>query len=99
MNSLIPTKIEKLIYTKHARLEQFREEKGIIEFTPKAFYKVGCKSCNPERDGTFRAVYIYDDRKDLHLIINPVTHEVVTNFIKFCNNKGIYKGRFRFTRQ
>jgi len=94
---MIPLKIEKLIYTKHAKLEQYREEKGIIEFTPKAFFKAGCKSCNLERNGAFRAVYIYDDRKDLHLIIDPLTNEVLTNFIKFCNNKGVYRGRFRIS--
>lgn len=95
---MIPIKIDKLIYTKHALHERCKEMKGFIEFVPKAFYKTGCKSCNEERGGLFRAVYIYDDNKDLHLIIDPINGEVVTNFIKFSNNKGVYRGRFRFVR-
>lgn len=95
---MIPIKIEKLIYTKHAKLEQFRDEKGLILFTPKSFYRVGCKSCVEQADGILRVVYIYDDRRDLHLIIDPVTQEVITNYIKFADNKGVFKGRFRIIR-
>ena len=95
---MIPIKIQNLIYTKHARLEQFRDEKGLILFTPKSFYKAGCKSCIEQNDGILRVVYIYDDKRDLYLIIDPITQEVITNYIKFSDNRGIYRGRFRITR-
>lgn len=93
---MIPEKILGLEYSKHAIRERIFDEKGCIEQVPKDFYKAGCKSVvfQPEAK-TLKVVYIYDDKNDLVLVIDPSTKKVITNYLKRNNNLNVWKGRFR----
>ncbi len=96
----IPSHIPKLTYTKHALAERCKEPRGFIAAAPMAFYRVGCKDCwELDKPNLFRAVYVYDDLRDLHLVIDATNSTVITNYLKPANNKGVYKGRFRIGHQ
>jgi hypothetical protein len=84
-----------LEYSKHAIRERIFEKRGTIEHVPKHFVRSGCKNVLPGNNGTFKAVYIYDDTNDLVLVISPGFNKVVTNYLTPANNRGVYKGRFR----
>ncbi len=92
----IPDKL-RLIYSTHALRERFQETLGVIDVVPTNFIKIGCKSIEEDPYGNsdiFRARYIFDDNRDLILVINKETGDVTTNFLKRANNKGIFKGRY-----
>jgi hypothetical protein len=84
-----------LEYSKHAIRERIFEQKGCIEHVPQHFIRTGCKRTEPGDNGTFKAVYIYDDVRDIVLVISPVFNRVVTNYLVYANNRNVYKGRFR----
>lgn len=92
----IPSSIPKLTYTKHALYERCKDMLGFIAAAPQAFYKIGCKECfvldNPSH---FKAIYVYDDSLDIHLIIDSRDNTVITNYLQRADNKNAKKGRFR----
>lgn len=92
---MIPAHIPKLVYTKHALHERCKDPFGFIAAAPTVFYRVGCKTCYETSEHHFRAVYIYDDSHDLHLVIDSRDNTVITNYLKPADNRGVYKGRFR----
>ena len=92
----IPERLINLKYSKHAIRERCFEELGTIEAAPKNFIKAGCKKVAlGRRDRVIEATYIYDDIRDITLIIDVVDKTVITNYLKPANNVGVYKGRFR----
>lgn len=93
--SIIPDKILNLTYSKHAIRERIFEQKGTIEHVPSHFIRAGCKRVDNANHGHFKAVYIYDDTRDLVLVINPHIGLVITNYLTYANNRNVYKGRFR----
>lgn len=94
---MIPEKILNLTYSKHAIRERIFEQKGTIEYVPKHFIRAGCKSVEDQGE-TIRATYIYDNTRDITLIININTALVITNYLKFSNNENCYKGRFHLNK-
>lgn len=91
----IPQKIENLVYSRHANRERFNDLKGIIEAVPRSFYYTGCKSVYWKETGKLEVRYIYDDSRDIILIVIPDESLVVTVWLEFSNNRGFQKGRFR----
>lgn len=86
----------KFIYSKHAKDEWIREERGIIRHYPKMFFLAGCKSCR--RDGksedVYKVVYRYDDRYDLILVCRE-DGLVITNYLSLnLGNKTNFRGMF-----
>jgi len=94
---MIPDKLLNLSYTKHAIREACCERFGSIEHRPKNFIKVGCKAVteSAEKPNVIKATYIYDDWRDVILVIDTITKTVITNYLKPAQNKGVFKGRFR----
>ena len=96
-NFSIPNQIN-LIYTPHAMEEQWSDKLGKIDCVPRQFIKKGCKSFEPDKKGIpyiFLARYIFDDNKDLILIIDGEYGKVITNYLVYAHNLGVYKGRYR----
>lgn len=92
----IPAVIPRLVYTKHALYERCKDMLGFIAAAPQSFYKTGCKSCTPlEKENLFKAVYVYDNNLDLHLIIDKNDNTVITNYLHRADNRNATKGRFR----
>ena len=95
----IPQKIENLIYSRHANRERFNDLKGIIEAVPRSFYYIGCKSVHWKEPGKLEVRYVYDDSRDIILIVIPDESLVVTVWLEFSNNNGSLRGRFRINFQ
>jgi hypothetical protein len=91
---MIPDKILNLRYSKHSIQERIREERGLIHHVPINFIKAGCKQAEETDKGFLKVTYIYDDKNDLVLIIQPDLGLVITNYLNYADNKGVYKGRF-----
>lgn len=94
---MIPEKLLNLSYTKHAIREACCEKLGSIEYRPKNFIKAGCKAVveDDKTPDVIKVTYIYDDWRDLILVINAKTKSVITNYLKTAQNKNVFKGRFR----
>lgn len=92
---MIPEILQDLVYSKHSIRERLWEERGMIEAVPKHFLRSGCKQCALTKKGRFKAKYIYDDTRDLVLIIAIETKTVVTNYLEYADNHNQFKGRFR----
>jgi hypothetical protein len=96
MNKILPEKIENLIYTHHARREQCKDLKGFIEQVPKSYYRAGCKKVFWKEEEKLEVHYVYDDHRDLVLIVNPNVSVVITVWLEFADNKNAIRGKFRF---
>lgn len=92
----IPERLTDLKYSKHAIRERCFEEFGVIESVPKHFIRVGCKRVTPStKDGVIKATYIYNDTRDITLVIHVESKTVITNYLSSAQNAGVYKGRYR----
>lgn len=91
---MIPDKILCLQYSKHSLQERICDERGLIRRAPINFIKIGCKDAEETPRGFLKVRYIYDDKNDLVLVINPEIGLVITNYLVYANNTNQYKGRF-----
>ena len=79
LNSNYPKSID-LEYTSHARRAQMDETLGLIKYPPLKFMRLYTKH-EVQENGTVKATYRFDNKKNLVLIINPETGIVITNWL------------------
>lgn len=94
-NSLIPYSLENLVYSKHAQHERCKDTLGFIDIVPKSYFRSSCKTVEFSDNETLKVSYIFNDERDIVLIINIPKNLVVTNYLRVAKNTGIYKGRYR----
>ena len=95
----VPASITNLLYTKHSLYQRCKDPYGFINQVPRNFYKIGCKKCYIDERGKLIATYIYNDERDLELVINVEEKKVITNYFIVTNNIGKYRGRFKFSNE
>ena len=83
-------------YSSHAQKKRLREKTGVVDYVPRTFVRGSWKEIQASSEpNVFIITYAYNAVRDLTLVVNGLTCEVITLYCRPAANKPDGRGFFR----